>query len=284
MDVTDPVEVEQQEKKKKSKRSKKDGEPGSSTATEPSTSSSTAVATPSATPSPELPTTTTPTPSEISAYLSKHSITISGDAVPVLSFDQLTLHPKLRAALNGFKEPTPIQACAWPALMNGKDVIGIAETGSGKTLAFGLPALSRLVDNNTDSNKKKGPDVSVLVVAPTRELAIQTHDTLLALGEPFGILSVCLFGGMDKGAQKKSLQGSKGEIVRIVVGTPGRILDLLNEGALDLSKVTYLVLDEADRMLDKGFENDIRAIIGTTAESSKRQTLMLQHGQILSDD
>jgi len=155
------------------------------------------------------------------------------------------------------------------------------ESFSGKTLAFGLPALSQIVSTSYTHTKP-----TVLVVAPTRELAIQTHDTLSELGAPFGILSVAIFGGVDKRGQAEALRnggGSKGKknkssgtqpITRIVVGTPGRILDLVNDGILDLSQVNYLVLDEADRMLDKGFENDIRNIIGYTKEGKQRQTLM----------
>ena len=146
---------------------------------------------------------------------------------------------------------------------------------SGKTLAFGLPALARLVSQPVDK-KAKGTTVSVLVMAPTRELAIQTHETLDKLGEPFGIASVAVYGGVDKGPQIKALKNMNrgGKLTRIVVGTPGRILDLANEGACDLSRVSYLVLDEADRMLDKGFENDIRNIIGRTMQGADRQTLM----------
>lgn len=123
--------------------------------------------------------------------------------------------------------------------------------------------------------------VSVLVLAPTRELAIQTHDTLAALGEPFGVASVAIFGGVDKRGQIDALrsinkQKGKGKqaTTRMVVGTPGRILDLINDGVCDLSNVRYLVLDEADRMLDKGFENDIRSIISHTKQGEERQTLM----------
>lgn len=223
----------------------------------------------------------TPSSSEIDAFLSKHSITLhapdsSRRITPVLSFDQLDVPSELQSAFKGFKEPTPIQACSWPPALEGRDVVGIAETGSGKTLAFGLPALARLESSPTLSKKGKGTTVSVLVVAPTRELAIQTHDTLSALGEPFGIASVAVFGGVDKGPQVKTLKNANkdGKTTRIVVGTPGRILDLVNEGACDLSQVSYLVLDEADRMLDKGFENDIRAIIEHTKQGAERQTLM----------
>lgn len=229
--------------------------------------------------------------SEAQAFLEKHSITIHAppsvsSILPVTSFDQLDVPHGLRAAFDGFKEPTPIQAAAWPWALSGRDVIGIAETGSGKTLAFGIPALARLIvagssQSTSESGKKSKKSrrtgtVNVLVVAPTRELAIQTHDTLSALGDSFGIASVAVYGGVDKDSQVKALSnGSQdGKSTRIIVGTPGRILDLVNDGSCNLSKVNYLVLDEADRMLDKGFENDITAIISHTMQGSDRQTMM----------
>ncbi|THH12171.1 hypothetical protein EW145_g170 [Phellinidium pouzarii] len=243
--------------------------------------------------------------SEISSYLSEHAITINygssaqpGGSVstvpnslkPILSFHELSsrIHPSLQSALSSFKNPTPIQACSWPAILEGRDVVGIAETGSGKTLAFGIPAVSNIVksrhgnaSNNSFSSVKTNKKsksrygvearISVLALAPTRELALQTHVTFSSLGSPFGLTSVAIFGGVDKEPQRRALL----EVgAAMVVGTPGRILDLLNEGACDLSGVTYLVLDEADRMLDKGFENDIRAIISHTALPEQRQTLM----------
>ncbi|KAA1475399.1 DEAD-domain-containing protein [Dentipellis sp. KUC8613] len=206
----------------------------------------------------------TPSPSDISAYLAEHAITLSTPITPALSFAALQVPEGLRSAFAGFDKPTPVQACTWPPALEGRDVVGIAETGSGKTLAFGIPALSRLMSKS----KKAKPQVRVLVVAPTRELALQTHDTLTALGGPAGINCVAVFGGVDKGAQIRALKNA-----HIVVGTPGRILDLVNDGACDLSQVSYLVLDEADRMLDRGFENDIRSIIGNTKQEG-RQTLM----------
>ncbi|GBE78675.1 ATP-dependent RNA helicase DBP3 [Sparassis crispa] len=238
---------------------------------------------------PELPTKTTvltadsPSPSETRAFLTKYDVTIhapesAGKVTPAISFNQLNIPSGLMPAFDGFKEPTPIQACSWPPALAGQDVVGIAETGSGKTLAFGLPALSRLITNSSDSDPKKSKKttVTVLIMAPTRELAIQTHETLSALGEPFGIASVAVFGGVDKAPQVKTLKNANkdGKMTRIIVGTPGRILDLVNDGACDLSRVSYLVLDEADRMLDKGFENDIRSIIGYTKQGAERQTLM----------
>ncbi|KIK02315.1 hypothetical protein K443DRAFT_97176 [Laccaria amethystina LaAM-08-1] len=198
---------------------------------------------------------------------------------PIIAFAQLNVPSELQSSFAGFKEPTPIQACTWPPALEGRDVVGIAETGSGKTLAFGIPALSRLIESNFKSSSKSGKStISILVLAPTRELAIQTHDTLAALGKPFGIASVAVFGGVPKDPQVKMLKNASmakdGMTTRIIVGTPGRILDLMQEGVCDLSGVDYLVLDEADRMLDKGFENDIRNIISSTKPAAERQTMM----------
>ncbi|KZS90262.1 DEAD-domain-containing protein [Sistotremastrum niveocremeum HHB9708] len=222
-----------------------------------------------------------PSSDAIDAFLAANSIVIhtsptSGEITPILSFDQLDIAPSLRPLLSEFKNPTPIQACAWPGLLAGKDVIGIAETGSGKTLAFALPIISKLIKESplTQKSKKRkrgeASGISVLVVAPTRELALQTHETFLKFGGPFNLKSVCVFGGVSKDAQINDLASN----CQIVTGTPGRILDLMNQGDCDLSAVTYLVLDEADRMLDRGFENDIRQIIERTSDSSHRQTLM----------
>ncbi|KAF8168346.1 P-loop containing nucleoside triphosphate hydrolase protein [Crassisporium funariophilum] len=201
------------------------------------------------------------------------------EMLPIINFSQLDIPSELKSSFTGFKEPTPIQACTWPPALAGRDVVGIAETGSGKTLAFGIPALSRLINSTSKSSSKSGKStVSILVVAPTRELAIQTHETLCALGKPFGIASVAVFGGVPKEPQVKMLRNANkekdGMSTRIVVGTPGRILDLMQEGVCDLSGVDYLVLDEADRMLDKGFENDIRNIIASTKPAAERQTMM----------
>jgi len=206
-------------------------------------------------------------PAEAAAYLKAHNITVHlppSDASPLLpevSFDALPIPDRLRGAFSAFKEPTPIQACAWPPALSGKDVVGIAETGSGKTLAFGIPALARLLSSSGAGN---GP--RALVLAPTRELALQTYDALSALD---AVRCVAVFGGVDKAQQVRAIKGAQ-----VVIGTPGRILDLIGDGALALGGVEYLVLDEADRMLDKGFENDIRRIIGYAKQGAARQTLM----------
>ncbi|KAJ3562879.1 hypothetical protein NP233_g9305 [Leucocoprinus birnbaumii] len=256
--------------KKEKKKRKLETSESSTPASEPEPSTST-----SATAAPP------PSDSDAKAFLQKHSITITTPdnvpVTPVITFDQLSIPDGLRSAFANFKEPSPIQACTWPPALAGRDVVGIAETGSGKTLAFGIPALSRLIQQSPPKSKKQST-VSVLVVAPTRELAIQTHDTLSALGKPFGIASVAVFGGVPKDPQiqmlKNASKAKDGMVTRIVVGTPGRILDLMQEGACDLSGVDYLVLDEADRMLDKGFENDIRNIISNTKPMAERQTMM----------
>lgn len=140
---------------------------------------------------------------------------------------------------------------------------------SGKTVAFGLPAV-KYIQSLPAPKKKNAAPVSVLVLAPTRELAMQTHDNLQLLANPLNLGALCIYGGVPKPAQVDALR--KGP--RIVVGTPGRVLDLCNEGSLDLSQVGYLVLDEADRMLDKGFEQDIRNIIGRCKAAAERQTAM----------
>jgi ATP-dependent RNA helicase DBP3 len=205
-------------------------------------------------------------PTEADAYLRTHNVNVHfpRDALsltPIISFDALPIPDLLRGAFSTFKEPTPIQACAWPVALSGKDVIGIAETGSGKTLAFGIPALALLLSSSV---KEKGP--RALVLAPTRELALQTYEALAALN---AVQCAIVFGGVDKTQQARAIKGAQ-----IVVGTPGRVLDLIRDTVLVLGGVEYLVLDEADRMLDKGFENDIRTIIGCTKEGAVRQTLM----------
>ncbi|KAG6919479.1 hypothetical protein DXG01_005738 [Tephrocybe rancida] len=275
----DPSTAAPESKKDKKKRRKEAAATDSTTPTTstPSTSDSTPSTSKGVSPSP------TATPAEVAAFLEKHSITINTPddtppTVPVLAFTQLDIPSELQTSFKGFKEPSPIQACTWPPALKGLDVVGIAETGSGKTLAFGIPALARLISCPKPLKKNSESTVNVLVVAPTRELAIQTHDTLSALGKPFGIASVAVFGGVPKEPQVRMLRnankGSDGFTTRIIVGTPGRILDLMQEGVCDLSNVNYLVLDEADRMLDKGFENDIRNIISSTKPANERQTMM----------
>ena len=149
---------------------------------------------------------------------------------------------------HGFNKPSPIQAQAWPILMHKKrDVVGIAETGSGKTLAFGIPAMSWM--SKEPKPNRRAP--RMLVLSPTRELAMQVDAVLQEYGTVVGLKSLVLYGGVPKYTQVADL---KKKDVDCLVATPGRLKDLINEGTCDLSKVQHLVLDEADRMLDMGFE------------------------------
>ncbi|KAI3615590.1 atp-dependent rna helicase dbp3 [Moniliophthora roreri] len=267
---SDKKDKKDKKKDKKDKNSKKDKKKKHS---ETTTAESSKAASPSRSMAPKA------SPSEISKFLAKNNVSMHvppgrPEVIPILAFDQLDIPDSLRSFSAKFKEPSPIQACAWPLSLDGKDVVGIAETGSGKTLAFGIPALARLILSPLQGTST----ITTLVLAPTRELALQTHETLSTLGQPLGIACVAVFGGVPKEPQVKMLKnldkGKTGLTTRVIVGTPGRILDLMSEGVCDLSNVNFLVLDEADRMLDKGFENDIRKIISKTKPSTERQTLM----------
>ncbi|MEJ2746577.1 MAG: DEAD/DEAH box helicase [Anaerolineae bacterium] len=179
-----------------------------------------------------------------------------------MNFEQFSLDPRLQAGIKavGYTTPTPIQQQAIPVVLQERDVLGLAQTGTGKTAAFALPILQRLT---------KGPlrQVRVLIVAPTRELAEQIHESISELGQKTKVRSATVYGGVGKGPQVKALRRS----VEIVVACPGRLLDLIGEGVVDLSHVEVLVLDEADRMCDMGFLPDIRRILKHLPE--KRQTL-----------
>ena len=180
---------------------------------------------------------------EHNAYLKTHNITLLPPLYPPhLTIPTLPIPAPLLQYLTKFPSPTPIQACSWPALLGGRDVVGIAETGSGKTLAFGVPALNHLSSRAGGQEAKKGRglkgNIGVLVLAPTRELAQQSHENLSLAGKSMGIESTCIFGGVPKDPQTRDLARKE---VRIVVGTPGRTLDLANQGDLDLSK--WVVFD-----------------------------------------
>lgn len=208
--------------------------------------------------------------SEVDAYLSTHTVTIddpkpsSRKLRPIIKFDYLPVTDESqRAPFKSFTAPTPIQAATWPALLSGRDMVGVAETGSGKTLAFGVPCV-RFITSLPKSQRK---GVKAVIVSPTRELAVQIHDQLVLLAKPAGLEVVCVYGGVPKDPQVKAIRTAS-----IVVATPGRLNDLIGDGSADLSSAEYVVLDEADRMLDKGFEEAIRQIISCTP--TKRQTLM----------
>lgn len=183
-----------------------------------------------------------------------------------MSFDNLNLIYPLQRALSeeGYVEPTPIQELSIPHLLNGKDMIGIAQTGTGKTAAFILPILH----NMSASHKAARPRFPrVLVLAPTRELAAQIGDSFATYGKFTRFKHTVVFGGVGQVPQVKAL--SKG--VDSLIATPGRLLDLMEQGYVNLSSVEYFVLDEADRMLDMGFINDVYKVVDLLPQ--KRQSL-----------
>lgn len=176
-----------------------------------------------------------------------------------MPFSTLSLSSELIHALpKDFKKPTDIQALAIPELLAGQDLLALANTGSGKTLAYGLPLLEKLSVN---------PEQKALILVPTRELAMQVSEAINQVGQVLELNAVCLCGGVDKEQQQQALATNP----HILVATTGRLVDLANNG-LDLSKVHYLVLDEADRLLDMGFWPDVQNIAGQT--SNQRQTAM----------
>ncbi len=164
----------------------------------------------------------------------------------------------------GYTTPTPIQAQAIPIILEGKDFLGVAQTGTGKTAAFAIPIIQLLSANPVHGKKRV---IRSLILTPTRELAIQIDESLKAYGRHAGLHSVVIFGGVKQGKQTSALQRG----VDIVVGTPGRLLDLMNQGFLLLNHVEILVLDEADRMLDMGFLQDVKRLIHEIPK--KRQSL-----------
>jgi len=169
-----------------------------------------------------------------------------------LNFEQFSLDPQIIAAVKavGYITPTPIQRHAIPIVLQGRDVMGLAQTGTGKTAAFVLPILQRLVSG-------KARQVRALILAPTRELAEQIHDAIAGLTQQGRVRSVTIYGGVSKYRQVAALRRG----VEIVVACPGRLLDHIDDGNIDLSHLEVLVLDEADRMCDMGFLPDIRRIL-----------------------
>ncbi|MCH3963190.1 MAG: DEAD/DEAH box helicase [Clostridium sp.] len=179
-----------------------------------------------------------------------------------ISFNDLNLHPKVLQSIDamGFEEPSQIQAESIPIILEGHDVIGQAQTGTGKTLAFGAPMLSKI--DNTSKH------ISTLILTPTRELAIQVNDELSKIAKFRKIRLMPIYGGQPIERQIRSLKHG----TDVVVGTPGRIIDHINRRTIDLSKIEFLIIDEADEMLDMGFIDDIESIIKST--NSNRQTLL----------
>lgn len=180
-----------------------------------------------------------------------------------MEFHDFNFHPQVATGISsaGYVSPTPIQVQAIPLVMEGRDVIGLAQTGTGKTAAFVLPILHRLM-------QVRRKFIRALIIAPTRELAEQTHEAIGLLGQQTRLRSISIYGGVDISPQIHKLRSG----VEIVVACPGRLLDHINHGLINLSNLEVLVLDEADRMFDMGFLPDIRRIIRHVP--AKRQTLM----------
>ncbi|KAM3347272.1 hypothetical protein ACQJBY_021319 [Aegilops geniculata] len=207
----------------------------------------------------EVPAVAGMTAEEVEAYRRRREITVEGNDVPKpvrdfrdVGFPEYVLQEITKA---GFTEPTPIQSQGWPMALKGRDLIGIAETGSGKTLAYLLPAI---VHVNAQPILAPGDGPIVLVLAPTRELAVQIQQETTKFGASSKIKSTCIYGGVPKG-------------VEIIIATPGRLIDMMESHHTNLRRVTYLVLDEADRMLDMGFEPQIKKIVSQIRPD--RQTL-----------
>ena len=180
-----------------------------------------------------------------------------------MNFNDFNLHPGIMEGVNGlgYKEPTPIQAKAIPAAMQGCDIVGLAQTGTGKTAAFALPILQKLIQG------KRG-QVRALIMSPTRELAEQTSTAINQLGKKAGIRSIAVYGGVNISQQVYNLRNK----AEIVVACPGRLLDHIWRSTVDLTHIEILVIDEADRMLDMGFLPNIKSILDCIMQ--KRQTLL----------
>ncbi|CAK7222073.1 RNA-dependent ATPase [Sporothrix eucalyptigena] len=239
---------------------------------------------------------------DITAFLKKEQVavydprlsktaTASERLRPILEFSQLpTTELTRKSPFAAYKAPTPIQSASWPYTLGGRDLVGIAETGSGKTMAFALPCVEALrhlkkpeaveakklpnrsrLNNKWDARGNVAQALAV-IVSPTRELAMQTHAAIQPLANLVGLTSVCLYGGASKDDQRVLLRQEGG--VDIIVATPGRLKDFLADEAVSLAHAQFAVLDEADRMLDTGFEEDIKYILGQCPPREQRQTLM----------
>ena len=188
------------------------------------------------------------------------------ESVVPTSFANLGLSESLLRALadEGYATPTPIQSKAIPHVLAGRDLFGCAQTGTGKTAAFALPLIDRLRET---PRKPESRRCRVLVLAPTRELAAQIHQSFLAYGRHSGLRAAVIYGGVGQQPQARAMQHG----VDVLVATPGRLLDLVSQRLVDIRSVEFLVLDEADRMLDMGFIHDVRKIVGQLPRD--RQTL-----------
>ncbi|XP_076801512.1 putative ATP-dependent RNA helicase DDX5 [Clavelina lepadiformis] len=207
--------------------------------------------------------------SAIQEFYRQNEITVEGNDIkhPVFQFTEVNFPDYIlnQIAKSGFQNPTAIQAIGWPHALSGKDLVGIAQTGSGKTLSFLMPALIHI---NAQPYLERGDGPIALVLCPTRELAQQVQQVADEYGSMCHIRNTCVYGGAAKGPQLRDLDRG----CEIVIATPGRLIDFLEQKKTNLRRCTYLVLDEADRMLDMGFEPQIRKIIEQIRPD--RQTLM----------
>ena len=187
-----------------------------------------------------------------------------------MTFDDLKLAPAILKAVHeqGYETPTPIQAQAIPAVLDGKDLLAGAQTGTGKTAAFTLPMLHKLSKGQGKTNKFGKDGIAALVLTPTRELAAQVEESIRTYGKYLPLTSTVIFGGVGMNPQVDRIKRG----VDILVATPGRLLDLQQQGHLDLSTVEILVLDEADRMLDMGFLPDVKKILALVP--TEKQSLL----------
>jgi ATP-dependent RNA helicase RhlE len=193
----------------------------------------------------------------------------------MLKFAELDLRESILKAVaeGGYKEMTPIQSQAIPFILNGKDLVGVAQTGTGKTAAFSLPIMQKLLKAE---GKREPKATRALILAPTRELAVQISENINAYGKYLHLRTTLVYGGVSEKPQIKAMVGG----VDILIATPGRLLDLMNQGYINLGIVEFLVLDEADRMLDMGFIRDIKRIVQKLPK--ERQTLMFSATMPLS--
>ncbi|KAJ2217627.1 ATP-dependent RNA helicase dbp2 [Coemansia sp. RSA 487] len=206
---------------------------------------------------------------EVDEYRQQFEMIVTGDSIPkpIISFGETNFPDYVMNEITklGFEKPTPIQSQGWPMALSGRDMVGIAATGSGKTLAYTLPGIVHI---NAQPLLKPGDGPVVLILAPTRELAVQIQNECNKYGASSRIRNTCVYGGTSRGPQIRDLRQG----VEICIATPGRLIDMLQIGVTNLRRVTYLVLDEADRMLDMGFEPQIRKIVDQIRPD--RQTLM----------
>lgn len=185
-----------------------------------------------------------------------------------MQFKELKVIPEILKALEeeNYSQATPIQEEAIPIILDGKDLLGCAQTGTGKTAAFAIPTLQLL--SKEQEGRSQTRDIAALILTPTRELAIQIYESTRAYGKYTGLQSCVVYGGVSQKPQERVLKRG----VDILVATPGRLLDLMNQRLIDLRQIKILILDEADRMLDMGFIHDVKKIVARTPKD--KQTLL----------